>query len=100
MYGHKCITCRAEYNAISPPCPNCHSWEAHKLTQLVPFSKESGVPPDYVYYCICGKIFQCPRPDNFDVFTKDKEALKEIVLAKCPFCGRHNDHANNWYIPE
>jgi DNA-directed RNA polymerase subunit RPC12/RpoP len=98
MQGFKCKTCRAEFNAIEPPCPNCDSSDVHKLTQLVPFSVQSGHQPDFMYYCICGQMFQHSYL-GFDPMTKDLELLKKARNVKCPFCGRHNDHKLNWYLP-
>ena len=103
MTGFKCNECLAEWNVnwgtTDNVCPNCISDKIKKLNRTVPFKLNDGLPPDYVYHCICGKIFQRQPEIDFDPYIKDIEKIKKHLIIKCPFCKRTNDKELNWYIP-
>jgi DNA-directed RNA polymerase subunit RPC12/RpoP len=109
MWGHTgvyCIECRAEWNYTWHTerkgelviCPNCQSKEVAIYPQTIPFAIGGGGPPDYVYNCICGSVFQYPPKHIIDPFEQDIKKLSKVMEITCPFCHRNNK--SSWYIPK
>lgn len=78
--GYRCETCFKEFNSFEDN-PKCCDEISTKLNQIVPFKANSGLPPDYEFYCVCGKVFQ-HIPQDFNPLIKEK------VIITCPFCSR------------
>lgn len=103
--GYRCSDCSAEWNSMSPEslwtlsCPNCISEQIVDLKRTVPFCLNDGLPPDHVYHCICGKIFQQQPDTDFNPYVKDMEKVKKQLSVQCPFCKRKNYNELSWYVP-
>jgi len=104
--GVYCLDCKAEWNYTWHTeripgelvlCPNCKSKEVAVYPQTVPFALGGGSPPDCVYHCICGNVFQCRPKKLIDPLEQDVDKLKKVMEVTCPFCKRRNQQ--DWYVP-